>query len=419
MRSGTLPPGETLPPVRALATTLGVSPGTVASAYKLLRQRGVVATAGRGGTTVRGRPPLSTRGAQQVPVPPGVVDHAHGGPDPALLPALGPHLARLEPPPAGYDRGGVLPEFADAARARLAADGVPTGAVTLSNGTLDGIERVLGAHLVAGDAVAVEDPGWGNLLDLLAALGLRTVPVPVDSDGPSPDGLAAALRAGARACIVTSRAQNPTGATVTADRAALLREVLAGHPDLLLVEDDHSAELADTPLATLAGVTASWAVLRSTSKPYGPDLRLAVLAGDETTISRVEGRMRMGAGWVSTLLQQLVLSLWRDPAVADTVAAARQAYAERREVLRGALAERGVAAHGRTGINLWVPVPDETAVVARLRDAGWAVAPGSVYRISTPPAVRVTIGGLPPDRSHQFADALAAALAPLTHRHGA
>ncbi|MGH3715368.1 MAG: GntR family transcriptional regulator, partial [Micromonosporaceae bacterium] len=194
--SGTVSPGEPLPSVRALAATLGVSPGTVASAYKLLRQRGVVATAGRGGTTVRPRPPLGTRGTQRLAVPPGAVDLATGSPDPRLLPAYGPRLARLTPPPSGYERGGVVPELASLAAARLAADGVPADAVTLTNGALDGIERVLGAWLASGDLVAVEDPGWGNLLDLVAALGLRTAPVPVDQDGPDPDGLAAALRAG-------------------------------------------------------------------------------------------------------------------------------------------------------------------------------------------------------------------------------
>ncbi len=49
---GELRPGERLEPVRALASRLGVNPGTVARAYRELEQEGVVETYGRRGTRV-------------------------------------------------------------------------------------------------------------------------------------------------------------------------------------------------------------------------------------------------------------------------------------------------------------------------------------------------------------------------------
>ncbi len=250
----------------------------------------------------------------------------------------------------------MLPELAEIASARLAEDGVDPTALTVTSGALDGIERLLAAHLRPGDRVAIEDPSWANLIDLVAALGLEPVPVAVDDEGPTPAATHAALATGARAFVVTTRAQNPSGAAVSARRATALRAVLAAYPQVLVIEDDHAAELSAVPLASLAGATRSWAFLRSVSKPYGPDLRVAVLAGDEATVARVAGRMRVGAGWVSTLLQRLVVALWRDPAVAAAVAAARDSYERRRTDLREALSRHGVASTGRTGINVWIPV---------------------------------------------------------------
>ncbi|MEU4368466.1 aminotransferase class I/II-fold pyridoxal phosphate-dependent enzyme [Micromonospora chersina] len=416
IRAGDLAPGDALPAVRALAAELGVSPATVAKAYQELRQRGLVVTAGRHGTRVRPRPPVASRRSALMPPPlPGARDVSAGNPDSRLLPPLGPHLAALSAEfraPVGYAASAVLPELVAAARDRLAADGVPADEITVSGGALDGIERLLAAHLRPGDAVAVEDPGWANLLDLIAALGLRAIGVPVDDEGPTAPGIRAALAAGARALIVTSRAQNPTGAAVTAGRAAELRTLLAGRADLLLIEDDHAAELARVPLHPLAGATAAWAFVRSVSKPYGPDLRLAVLAGDEATVARVAGRARVGAGWVSTVLQRLVLALWRDPATAGLVGRAAESYERRRDGLVDALAARGLAAHGRTGINVWVPVPDETVAVTALRDAGWSVAPGALNRIAAAPAVRITVSTLDEADLGPLADAVARAVRP-------
>jgi DNA-binding transcriptional MocR family regulator len=152
--------------------------------------------------------------------------------------------------------------------------------------------------------------------------------------------------------------------------------------------------------------------VRSVSKPYGPDLRLAVVAGDEVTVARIEGRMRVGAGWVSTLLQRLVVDLWSDPSTPGLIRDAAAGYASRREALLAALRSRGLAAHGRTGINVWVPVADETAALARLRDEGYAVAPGSLYRIAAPPGLRITISPLDPSQLEPLADAVLRAVRP-------
>jgi DNA-binding transcriptional MocR family regulator len=406
--AGALTPGAELPPIRELAGRLGVNANTVAAAYRLLRERGAVETAGRRGTRVRDRPATTPRSLRGIAVPAGARDLSTGNPDPDLLPVA--KLGARRNTPVLYGDSPISADVAEYALTSLTGDGVPAGHVAVTSGALDGIERVLTAHLRPGDRVAVEDPGWANLLDLLAALGFSAEPIRVDDDGPLTADVARVLGRGVRALVLTSRAQNPTGAALSAARAEELRALLAEHDDVLLIEDDHCSGIAGAPLHTLAGTTTHWAFVRSAAKAYGPDLRLALLAGDQRTVERVHGRLRLGPGWVSHLLQDLAVSLWRDQAAARTVRRAEDAYARNRSALQAALADRGVASHGRSGLNVWVPVPDETVAVTRLLSAGWAAAPGTRFRIGTAPGIRITISGLAADDIDPLADAIAEAV---------
>jgi DNA-binding transcriptional MocR family regulator len=414
---GSLAPGDALPPVRDLAAQLSVNANTAAAAYRLLRDRGAVETAGRRGTRVRYRPATTPRSLLGLDVPAGVRDLSTGNPDPALLPIADAALAGpVGGHPVLYGQPAMSAEFVDFSRAALTADGIPAEHLAATSGALDGIERALTAHLRPGDRVAVEDPGWANLLDLLAALGLSAEPVQVDDDGPLIADLDRALKRGARALVTTNRAQNPTGAALSANRADALRQLLADRgEDVLLVEDDHCAGISGAPLHSLAGATRHWAFVRSASKAYGPDLRVAVLAGDRRTVERVHGRLRLGPGWVSHLLQDLAVGLWTNDAAARLVAAAERQYAGNRQRLIDALAERGVAGRGRSGLNVWVPVPDETVAITRLLGAGWAGAPGTRFRIGTSPGIRITISDLADDEIDPLADAVVHAVRSTGH----
>ncbi|MFE0460538.1 aminotransferase class I/II-fold pyridoxal phosphate-dependent enzyme [Kitasatospora sp. NPDC058965] len=412
--AGRLEPGQALPPLRELAEELAVNPNTVAAAYRLLRDRGVIETAGRKGSRIRPRPVTSYRDQVRLAVPPGVRNLAAGNPDPHLLPALGPALAvagaAADREPLLYGHRAAEPELLALATAGFAADGVPTQALAVTNGALDAIDRTLAVRLRPGDQVGVEDPGWASLYDLLPAHGLRPVAVALDESGPRPESVAAACAAGVRALIVTSRAQNPTGAALTAERAAELRAVLARHPEVLLIEDDHGHGITRLPCHTLAGEDGPehWVVIRSAAKAFGPDLRLAVLAGDRDTVDRLLGRQRLDTGWVSHLLQRTAAELWRTLGAAP--AGVAEAYQQRRDALLGELARYGIQGRGRSGLNVWVPVPEETAAVVGLLQRGWAVTAGAVFRLQSPPGIRITVSRLEPEEAPRLAADLAAVL---------
>ena len=403
VRAGDLGPGDQLPSVRSLAAQLDVSPTTVAAAYGELRRRGIVTGAGRAGTRIRPAPPVSTRGYLRAPE--GTRDLITGGPDPDLLPPLPAWPASTAR--RVYPDAPVAPRLRRLAMEQLTAEGIDAANLAVTGGALDAIERVLATWLTPGDRVIVEDPGHAVTYDLIAAMGFTAVPVPVDGFGIRPDGLAAALGRGAGAVIMTPRAQAATGAAWDADRAAGLREALRSHPSAGVIEDDHAGPVAGVPGYTATPGSPKWAVIRSVSKSLGPDLRLAVLAGDETTISRVAGRQALGTGWVSYLLQETVAGLWSDR---GTIERAAGIYASRREALKSALAGHGITASGRSGFTCWVPVADEDRVASVLASAGWAVAPGRRFRIAAPPGVRICYATLHEHEAAPFAAACARAL---------
>jgi DNA-binding transcriptional MocR family regulator len=412
VHSGTLLPDETLPTIRQLAASSRLSPVTVAAAYRRLHARGILIGQGRRGTRVRPNPTSPVLPADQRAPLDGLVDLATGNPDPALLPPLSMAISGLTTEPHLYGEPPLLPRLMAFAAGEFAADDIPAGCITVVSGALDGIDRLLREQLRPGDRVAVEDPTIPALLDLVGASGFVVQPIAIDSEGPRPEALADALSGGVRAVVITPRAQNPTGAAVSPTRASQLMPLLRGRERLLVIENDPAGPLAGVPYASLCAGATRWAVVRSVSKFLGPDLRVALMAGDELTIARVQGRQSLGVRWVSHLLQELALSLWSDPSSGRRLAQAADTYAARRRALTDALALHGIAVETRSGFNVWIPVREETAAVQHLAARGWAVAAGERFRIRSGPAIRVTTSALPVDRAPQLAADLAAALRP-------
>lgn len=413
VRHGRLRPGQALPPVRVLAAALGLSPATVASAYRDLRVKGVARGHRRAGTRITGAPPTAPR--PPLAVPAGARNLISGSPDPAFLPALPipPRTGGSSAPvssPRLYGDAAVSPRLAGLASRRFRDDGIDPTHLAVVSGALDGVERVLAAWLRPGDRVAVEDPGYAPLLDLLTALDLTIVPMSLDELGVRPESLARALAARCAAAVFVPRAQSPTGAAWDAARAHDLARVLDSAQDVLVIEDDHAAEVAGAPARTVTTSRPKWATIRSVSKTLGPDLRVALLAGDAVTVARVEGRQALGPGWVSHLLQESVAELWRDPATTRLLERARAAYARRRAQLIADLASVGIPASGRTGMAVWVPVADEVGTTSALLNLGWAVAPGERFRTGSPPALRIGIATLTAAESAQLAADLASVL---------
>lgn len=409
---GELSPGDALPPVRSLAAALGVNRNTVTAAYRQLGTSGVVVTDGRRGTRVHRATPPTLEGFAGDTV---LHDIASGNPDPALIPDPTPVLARVAHRPVLYGEPVIDPGLEEWAARWMRDDLAPTDvALTVTSGASDAIERLL-TSLARDDAVAIEAPGFLSSIHAVRTGGFRALPVPVDDEGMTVDGVRAALDEGARAIIITPRAQNPTGASLTARRAAAIREVLRAHPFVLVIEDDHFSMLATSTLySVIGGDHRRWARIRSVSNMLGPDMCLAITASDPETHARLATRLTPGTTWVSHLLQRLTHAQLTDPNTLAQIQRAAEHYAERNSRFRALLAARGIRAPEGDGLSVWVPVgAPAPEVSAGLMRRGWLVRTGESFAVgalAVADHVRLTIHALDDARATRLADDLAAAI---------
>lgn len=412
---GELRTGDALPPVRELAAILGVNRNTAVAAYRLLAQAGVVVARGRAGTVVAGHEAVAQEGYAADTV---LRDIGTGNPDARRIPDPSQALARAAGRPVLYGEPVIDPALERHALAWAGADlpGVDLR-ITVTSGAVDAVERLLAQALLRDDAVALEDPCFLASIHTVRLGGYRAIPVPVDDEGMTVDGLRAALDAGVRAIISTPRAQNPTGTTLTPRRAEALRALLAAHPYVLVIEDDHFSMLSQLPYETLIGPGhRRFALVRSVSKFLGPDMCLAIAATDPETAERLSLRLSPGTTWVSHLLQRLVLAQLTDDAVLTQIADAGRHYAERNTAFAALLAERGLHASADDGLNVWVELPVEAKLVAeRLMRRGWLARTGDEFllteRAGPSHHLRLTVHDLTAEETERLVGDLADAAA--------
>lgn len=411
---GALSSGDPLPPVRELAARLGVNRNTAVAAYRQLAQAGLVTSRGRAGTVVAGLQSVPQEGYAGDTV---LRDLGTGNPDPRLIPDPRPVIAEVVGRPVLYGEPVIDAGLEEWARVWMRADlRTETFGVTVTSGAVDAVERLLAQALLRDDAVALEDPCFLASIQTVRLGGYRAVPVPVDEQGMTVEGLRAALAAGVRAVICTPRAQNPTGASLSAQRAAELRSVLAQHPYVLVIEDDHFSLLSQRPYQSLIGPEhRRFALIRSVSKFLGPDMGLAITAADPDTTARLGLRLSPGTTWVSHLLQRLALALLTNGDARATIDAAGRHYAERNAAVAERMRRIGLDVPETDGLSLWVGLPESaSAVSARLMRRGWLVRTGDDFVLERTDAsshrVRLTVHDLAADDVDALIADLSAAL---------
>lgn len=385
IRAGELTSGTKLPTVRQIAGALGVSPATVSAAWRELSDSTLIETRRRGGSIVRDTVPHAPKRTESIFNASRrsrfTTDLSRIVPDPALLPKSDKAFVHALAQPQ-VNEYSVAP-ITDSLRGALELPAHHEAAMAV-NGGYDGIALISRALISPGDVVAVEEPTSPRLMDIIEWVGGRVVPVACDDGGPSLSGLRDALQRRPRMFFFQSRAQSPSGHSVSRQRILDMFAIV--HPtDILTVEVDSQPGICQAPLELLADLRPAHGLqVRSFSKSLGPDLRLGAVIGPTAVIDQIIALRSYDSGWTSRIIQEAAAWLLTDPRTRQGLRTAATTYAHRRHQLLEALRDRGFSPAGEDGMVAWVPVRDEYAGVAVLASHGIAASPGRPFYFRNP-----------------------------------
>jgi len=389
--NGVLKPGDRIPSARALTKELGLSRGTIDTAYSLLAAEGYIEARGQAGTIVAPGLALRAQAPVREAAPPGGIAEPTFRPDSILpfqmgLPALdvfprkiwarlGARCLRAtqavnmaHPPVHG------LPELRGEIAAYLQVSrgiGCSPAQVFVTSGYRQTLALVAHAMLSPGDRVWVEDPGYPPTRQLLKYLDIAAVPVPVDAQGLDvPAGIRAAPRA--RAAVVTPAHQSPLCVSLSLPRRLALLD-WAAQNGAWIIEDDYDGEYryVGRPLPSLKSLDRDGRVLYSGtfSKVLFPGIRLAYLVVPESQVERFEQVSHAFGGGSPELMQAIVATFIAEGHFARHIQRMRRLYAERRTLAAAGL-ESVLGEHVRLDAQ-----PGGMHLILRLRGAHARVGP--------------------------------------------
>lgn len=369
VREQLLQAGDRLPPQRELADALAVTLGTVSRGYAEAEKRGLLQGETGRGTFVRTREHdrFSLHSLHNMPgrdsMP--VVQFDLNFPVREGNPDLGEILARVSTrndlhelidyrPTAGLIRHrqkavNWLKRFGLNAKSEH---------IAITAGVQHGLQTVLISQMDSGEALAVEQYTYPGILNLARHLGIRLVPVPMDSEGMKPEALRSiAKQHKLRGVYLMTTLQNPTTITMSKARrqeiAKLIREL-----DLFLVEDDVYAvleEKSQVPVTTLIPERSFY--LTGLSKALAPGLRIGFLLMPEDRMVEIEAAMAASI-WVVPPLMAEIGCQWIEDGTAERVAKIKRLEAARRAGLIKQHLPGADIMYRPGGLHLWLRLPE-------------------------------------------------------------
>lgn len=418
IRNGQLSEQAQLPTVRDLAWALKVTPGTVARAYHLATQEGLLsATVGRGTFVAARAPRLGPQEALYTDRA-GTADSGPVDLRPPLLPdvgqgqAIAAAMARVGaradidwidyPTQSGEAplRAAVLDWLAD-----RDLGPVDPSDVALTNGGQNALLSIMLCCLRSErPVVLVEEPSYAGFRYAARLARAEVVGIDVDDEGMLPEALLAACRRhGPQVLCLTPEAQNPTTGRMSATRrAAIVR--IARDFDLQVIEDaSYGTSETDLPSLRAMAPERVWHT-GGLSKSVSAALRFGFIICPRGMGEAARLTAQHSYFALSRLLMEVVADLMQSGEAARLRALAAAEMEERVDMLVARLGRFGL--RWRPGLPIcWLPMPSgwRASRFARAAEAeGVLVRAADEYTLvhgRAPNAVRVAIAGnMPRDR---------------------
>ena len=340
--TGALSPNDAIPSTRALAEQLGVSRGSVVTAYDQLEGEGYLLTSQ--GAPTRIHPDLTVAPGSDSSVAACISRKVPRTrislkPSPGSAGTIKPAAWRkawreaATEPGGGVDKSGE-PELrhAIAEHLRLARGmAVSPEHIVVTGGSREGLMCILYA-LGADLKVGVEDPGHPGLRRVIPLGGHRVVECETDAEGVVVKQLPANLDA----LLVTPSHLYPFGGAMPAPRRAELLD-WANRTGTVIIEDDFNTELryriAPQPTLSTLAPSADVLTLGTFTTLLSRELAAGyVVASSATTEALREVRSVLGMP-VSSVTQRAIAHLLNDGVARRASRAVHRGLAQRREVL--------------------------------------------------------------------------------------
>ena len=368
--SGRLLPRQKLPSTRSIAQSLGISRTTATQSYDRLQSEGYLETSVGSGTYVCAQLPDDLMQSISIPTlarsQPLTVSLSRYGatlaqmpftlqPEPDLpisfrygRPALREFPLKLwrkllsrrccaEPSWLDYatDFQGYLPLRQAIARylCRSRAVQCQPEQIVITNGTQQGLDLILRLLIEAGDAIAIEEPGYLSARRVFQSHGAKLISIPVDASGLVVEQL---VHSAIRLVYVTPSHQFPTGATLSLPRRLELL-TWAQQTGALILEDDYDSEYryGDRPIPALQGLDQNDSVLYlgTFSKMLFPALRIGYLVLPPNLVALFAQAKWLHDRQLPTLEQQVLTDFIAEGYLESHIRKMRSHYDRCRQVL--------------------------------------------------------------------------------------